>query len=190
MTVAMEMTEDQRQWYNELVMIASSNLRTVPPMTLLVEVFNNGVSPMEAYESLYPETGLAATPLETIEEEQATDLTDIHEVNEQELAAIRLAESIEPAGITEAQVLAKIVKKTFTRMPSGRTIVCEITMQNGFTARGESSVVLEGYGDPEVGKSQALVRAVQSVWSYEAYLLREVLYQQSKPKVGLIERDT
>lgn len=43
--------------------------------------------------------------------------------------------------VTMDDVLAEIVGETYTVLPSGRVTVCELTLKNGFTVRGESAVV-------------------------------------------------
>jgi hypothetical protein len=74
---------------------------------------------------------------------------------------------------------AAIVSKTFTRMPSGRTLVCEITLKNGFTVRGESSVVDPANYKQEVGEEYALADAIDNCWPLFGFLLAEARSQNA-----------
>lgn len=46
-----------------------------------------------------------------------------------------------PTKVTKEALLAKIAVVDYVVMPDGRTTICQLTMQNGFTVRGESSCV-------------------------------------------------
>ncbi len=72
-----------------------------------------------------------------------------------------------------------IVSKTFTTLPSGKTIICELILKNGFSVRGESSVVsLENFVQ-EIGEKIAHDDAVNKVWQVEGYLLQQKLFENS-----------
>ena len=43
-----------------------------------------------------------------------------------------------PTRVTKEALLAKIAAADYVVMPDGRTTVCQLTMQNGFTVRGVS----------------------------------------------------
>lgn len=77
--------------------------------------------------------------------------------------------------ITPEMVDAAIVGETFTILPSGRTTVCELTLRNGFTVRGESSVVSIENFDESLGQRVARANAKSKVWELEGYALRERL---------------
>lgn len=68
---------------------------------------------------------------------------------------------------------AVIVGKTFTLLPSGKCMVCEITLKNGFTVRGESACVSPENFDEEIGKRISYDNARDKIWQLEAYLLQE-----------------
>jgi len=42
--------------------------------------------------------------------------------------------------LTPEDIDATIVGKTFTRLPSGKCMICELTLKNGFTVRGEALI--------------------------------------------------
>ena len=70
---------------------------------------------------------------------------------------------------------AVIVSKTFTNLPSGKCMICEITLKNGFTVRGESSVISKENFDEEIGKKISFEDARNKIWGFEGYLLQEKL---------------
>lgn len=75
--------------------------------------------------------------------------------------------------LTPEMIDAKIKGKTFTNLPSGKCVVCEITLANGFTVRGESAVVSPENFDQEVGNIIAFKNARDKIWQIEGYLLQE-----------------
>ncbi len=59
------------------------------------------------------------------------------------------------------------------RSPSGKSCICEITLTNGFTVRGDSSVVDPLNYRETIGREISYARARQKIWELEAYLLQE-----------------
>lgn len=81
--------------------------------------------------------------------------------------------------VTASQVEATIITGTYTVLPSGRTMICELTLRNGFTVRGESSCVsIENFNE-ELGRKISYDDAVSKVWQLEAYLLKQRLFDQA-----------
>lgn len=70
---------------------------------------------------------------------------------------------------------AKIVGETYTKLPSGKVMVCELTLANGFTVRGEAAVVSVENFDEEIGKTISRRNARNKIWELEGYLLQEHL---------------
>lgn len=77
--------------------------------------------------------------------------------------------------VTLADIEAKIVGETYTPLPSGKVLVCELTLQNGFTVRGEAAAVSKANFDIEVGMKVSRENAVRQIWQLEGYLLQERL---------------
>jgi hypothetical protein len=78
--------------------------------------------------------------------------------------------------LTPEHIDSVIVGETFTRLPSARVTVCELTLKNGSTVRGESAVVsIENFNE-DVGQNISRNNARGDVWKYEAYLLHEKLH--------------
>ena len=75
--------------------------------------------------------------------------------------------------VTMDEVNAQIVGETYTVLPSGRVTVCELTLKNGFTVRGESAVVFIENNVPQIGREIARKNAVDQIWPLLGYQLRE-----------------
>lgn len=65
-----------------------------------------------------------------------------------------------------------IVSETFTVMPSGKAMVCELTLSNGFTVRGETACVSKENFDVEIGERISRENARKKVWELEGYRLQ------------------
>ncbi len=74
--------------------------------------------------------------------------------------------------VSQDDVDAAIVGETYTVLPSGRVTVCELTLKNGFTVRGESAVVFIENFDADIGRDVARKKAVDQVWQLLGYELR------------------
>jgi len=72
-----------------------------------------------------------------------------------------------------------IVGETFTVLPSGKCMVCELTLKNGFTVRGESATVSKENFDEEIGHSISRKDARNKIWGFEGYLLQQHIFDSS-----------
>jgi len=77
--------------------------------------------------------------------------------------------------VTMDMVNAQIVGETYTVLPSGRVTVCELTLANGFTVRGESAVVFIENNVPQIGREIARENAVNQIWPLLGFRLRDEL---------------
>lgn len=77
--------------------------------------------------------------------------------------------------VTMDMVNAQIVGETYTVLPSGRVTVCELTLKNGFTVRGESAVVFIENNVPQTGREIARKNAVDQIWPLLGFRLRDEL---------------
>jgi hypothetical protein len=82
------------------------------------------------------------------------------------------APRINPVGID-----AVIVHESYTVLPSGKVMVCELTLVNGFTVRGESATVSRENFDLMIGRKISYQNARNKIWELEGYLLQQRLYQ-------------
>lgn len=77
-------------------------------------------------------------------------------------------------------IISKIKSETYTILPSGKVMVCELILENGFSVRGEAAVVDKANFVEQIGKQISKERALQQVWLVEGYLLQEKLYKEGK----------
>lgn len=80
--------------------------------------------------------------------------------------------------VTLERIHAKIVSETYTRLPSGKVLVCELILENGFSVRGEAAVVDVANFDEDIGRKISKENAVKQIWQIEGYLLQEELYKK------------
>lgn len=89
--------------------------------------------------------------------------------------------------VSQEEAMAKIKDCKFTVLEDGRTTICNLYLENGFTVRGESSCVDPENFDKEIGERIAKERAVDKVWELEGYLLQEELYRTPKDFLDRME---
>jgi hypothetical protein len=82
--------------------------------------------------------------------------------------------------VTMERILGKIVNETYTTLPSGKVLVCELVLENGFSVRGEAAVVSKENFNEEIGRKISKENAINSIWQLEGYLLQEELYKGNK----------
>lgn len=75
--------------------------------------------------------------------------------------------------LTPADIDAVITGVTYTRLPSRKCLICEITLKNGFTVRGEAACVSPENFDQEIGEKVSFQNARDKIWQLEGYLLQE-----------------
>lgn len=80
----------------------------------------------------------------------------------------------EKTKLTKDDVLGAIKKEDYTILNDGRTTICQLTLQNGFTVVGVSACV-----DP---KNFDKDNAIEKVWELEGYLLRKRLFERGLVK--------
>ena len=85
-----------------------------------------------------------------------------------------------PTKVTREHLGMRIASADYVVMPDGRTTVCQLTMQNGFTVRGESSCVSIENFNKELGEKYAYEKAFDSAWAFEGYLLAELRHREAR----------
>lgn len=65
-----------------------------------------------------------------------------------------------------------IVAETYTILPSGKVMVCELTLASGFTVRGDAACVSKENFNEEIGRKISRKNARDKVWELEGYLLQ------------------
>lgn len=81
--------------------------------------------------------------------------------------------------LSEQTIRDKIVSTSYTLQPSGKTMVCEVILQNGFSVIGTNSAVHAHSFDTELGKKFSFGNAMEKIWELEGYLFQDKLYQAS-----------
>lgn len=82
--------------------------------------------------------------------------------------------------VTKEDIQNKITSVDYFIMPDGRTTIAHVTLDNGFTVRGESSCVSVINFNKELGEKLALEKAISKIWELEAYLLAEQLHVEDR----------
>lgn len=79
--------------------------------------------------------------------------------------------------VTVEEIKAAIRKKEFVVLPDGRTTICILTMDNGFTIRGEASCVDKRNFDQEIGEEESYKNAFSKCWAFLGFRLADRLHQ-------------
>jgi len=98
----------------------------------------------------------------------ATELEIEQEIQDKGLNAPRL---------TPDHIDSVIVGETYTNLPDGRTVICQLTLKNGFTVDGKSACVSKENFNQEIGNKISRENARENVWQLEGYLLKEKLFK-------------
>ena len=85
-----------------------------------------------------------------------------------------------PNKVSLSDMMAKIKSTTYTILPNGKTTVCQLILENGFSIEGQSACVDIANYNQALGEKYAFENAVDKMWQLEGYLLTEKLYQRSK----------
>lgn len=98
--------------------------------------------------------------------------------NESEIEKEIQDKNLNAPRVTPDLINSAIVNETYTKLPSGRTLICELTLKNGYTVIGESSCVSIENFDLDLGKKISRENAKNKVWQLEGYLLKEKLFNK------------
>ena len=114
-------------------------------------------------------------------------------MSEQEIEKELQDKGLNAPKLSPKQINAVIISETFTTLPSGKAMICEITLKNGFTVRGESACVSKENFNKDIGVTISREDARRKIWGFEAYLLQQRLYdvsctepqpEEEKPPMG------
>lgn len=82
--------------------------------------------------------------------------------------------------VTDEEVANAIVEESYTVLPDGKTTVCQLTLDNGFTVEGMSACVSPQNFDPVKGNRYSRQRALDKVWLLLGFRLQERLWRLPK----------
>jgi hypothetical protein len=85
-----------------------------------------------------------------------------------------------PNKVSLSDMMAKIKSTTYTLLPNGRTTICQVTLENGFTVEGSSACVDIANYNQALGEKYSFEKTVDKMWELEGYLLAEKIYQSTK----------
>jgi hypothetical protein len=173
------------EWYSLLQQYASERGTVgLPVMENISAYYDSGYTVEDTYDTLFPRQPV------TVIDDGVVGINSLREEqNTQELA---IANGVPEPSVTEQDVMKKIVRKTFTLLPGGTTVICEIVMQNGFVAHGQS-IMGAGETSNTSAQAKALTNAVREVWDKEVYLFREMAYRAhlaeiAKASIGITDQ--
>lgn len=78
-----------------------------------------------------------------------------------------------PNRVTMTDIMGKVKSTEYIRLKDGVTTICNITLQNGFSVRGESACVDPGQFNLALGEKIAFDNAIDKIWLLEGYLLKQ-----------------
>ncbi len=102
--------------------------------------------------------------------------------NEQQIEQEIQTKGLNAPRLTPQHIDSVIVGETYTNLPDGRTVICQLTLKNGFTVDGKSACVSKDNFNQEIGNKIARENAREKIWELEGYLLKEKLYQAELDK--------
>ena len=79
--------------------------------------------------------------------------------------------------VTLDGIKAKIKGETYLVLPDGRTTVCQLTLENGYTVEGYSACVDPAEFNLNLGRKYAFEDAMAKIWPLEGYLLAEQMHK-------------
>jgi len=79
--------------------------------------------------------------------------------------------------VTKDSIQAKITDTSYMVFPNTTVTLCNITLKNGFSVRGESACVDPRNFNMEIGQEIAQREAFAKLWQLEGYLLAERRHQ-------------
>lgn len=78
--------------------------------------------------------------------------------------------------VTLDGIKAKIKGETYLVLPDGRTTLCILDLENGYTIKGLSACVDPAEFNLDLGRKYAFEDAFKQIWALEGYLLAEKMY--------------
>lgn len=77
-------------------------------------------------------------------------------------------------------IINKVKKTTYTVLPDGKTTICQLHMENGYTINGQSSCVDPAKYNQALGEKYAYEDAINKAWPLEGYLLAEEIFRRGQ----------
>ena len=87
--------------------------------------------------------------------------------------------------VTLEKIKSKIKGETYLVLPDGRSTLCLITLENGFTVKGLSACADPAEFNLELGRKYALEDAINQIWPLEGYLLAQNMHDAALGKKAI-----
>jgi hypothetical protein len=78
--------------------------------------------------------------------------------------------------VTLEGIKAKIKGETYLVLPDGKSTLCILDLENGFSIKGLSACVDPAEFDLNMGRKLAFEDAIRQIWPLEGYLLAEKMH--------------
>lgn len=91
--------------------------------------------------------------------------------------------------VTIEQVEDAIRGETYTVLPDGRTTICQLTLDNGFTVDGHSACVSIENFNAELGNKYSREEAVKKVWNHLGFRLADQLMSERGSFIDRLEHE-
>lgn len=78
--------------------------------------------------------------------------------------------------ITPEYIEGRIIDRTYMIIPGTTTTICNISLDNGFSVRGESACVDKANFNPDIGETYAHKAAFDKLWPLFGFLLAESMF--------------
>lgn len=98
--------------------------------------------------------------------------------SEQDIEAEIQDKGLNAPRLTPGDIDAAIASESYTILPSGKAMICELILRNGFSVRGESSCVSKENFNEEIGRKVSKEDARNKVWAFEGYALQERIFNK------------
>lgn len=93
-------------------------------------------------------------------------------------AQLQEATDKSPSGVrvTKIMIERRITDVSYTVLPGTTVTICSITLDNGFSVRGESACVDPKNFNKDIGETHAYNAAFDKLWALFGFLIREMKY--------------
>lgn len=82
--------------------------------------------------------------------------------------------------VTPEMVYATIVSKSFTALPSGKSMVCEIVLEDGWVCHGIATVVSKENYKTDIAEGISYEKARSEAFKHTASILQFKLFEEAK----------
>lgn len=91
----------------------------------------------------------------------------------------------QPRSVTLDGIKAKIKNEMYLVLPDGKSTLCVLTLENGYTIKGISACVDAANFDMNIGRKIAFEDAIRQIWPLEGYLLAEKMFLDERDGIAL-----